>query len=174
MAGGGERRGIAATGPGLLALLAALAGCDAHPVINYAARPMANAPPPRVVAQPGRPAPAAQPPAAEAPILAPPPDPIQREVLPPPGLAFSPEPEEAAPAAPPVTPPADPAERMATLLRGNPWLTRFWSELDATQRARVRRGLQAGRPPQLDTEMAAAWDRMGLGERIRLLYGAGA
>jgi hypothetical protein len=69
-----------------------------------------------------------------------------------------------APATTPEAPPPDPAVRRAALLRQNPWLSRFWSELTQPQQARVARRVTEGDP-------AAAWDRMGLAERVRLIYG---
>jgi hypothetical protein len=65
--------------------------------------------------------------------------------------------------------PADRAGGDAAQLRRNPWIARFWSQLSGAQRSRV-----AGRL-QLDQAAAAReWDRMGLGDRIRLLYAEGA
>lgn len=69
----------------------------------------------------------------------------------------------AAPAVPP-----DPAARSAVLLRQNPWITRFWSELTSVEQSRVTRALvrrgAAGPVP-------AAWDPMGLADRLELLFG---
>jgi hypothetical protein len=69
-----------------------------------------------------------------------------------------PEPEpEPVRAAPPST---------AEVLRRNPWMTRFWSELTPAQQARVGR--------RLPGDSAARWDGMGLPDRARLLGGSGA
>lgn len=78
---------------------------------------------------------------------------------------------DAMPAAQPVPDPprADPAVRRATLLRENPWVARFWSELDAAQRGRVQRAL--ARAGQAGPDAAARWDPMGLGDRVRLVFG---
>ena len=69
-------------------------------------------------------------------------------------------------AAPPV--PLDPAARSAALLRQNPWIARFWSELTPVEQSRVTRALArrgaAGPVP-------AAWDPMGLADRLELLFG---
>jgi hypothetical protein len=89
----------------------------------------------------------------------------------PPGW-YVPEP----PAAPeePVAPPApvalaDPAQRLAGLLRQNPWLARFWSELTPVEQRRVTRALarRGAQPPAVP----AAWDPMGLQDRVELLFG---
>ena len=76
------------------------------------------------------------------------------------------------PAAPEVSAaqplPLDPAARSAALLRQNPWIARFWSELTPVEQSRVTRALArrgaAGPVP-------AAWDPMGLADRLELLFG---
>ena len=64
--------------------------------------------------------------------------------------------------------PLDPAARSAALLRQNPWIARFWSELTPVEQSRVTRALArrgaAGPVP-------AAWDPMGLADRLELLFG---
>lgn len=60
---------------------------------------------------------------------------------------------------------ADPALRTQALLRQQPWVTRFWSELTTAQQARVGR--------RLPGDSAARWDGMGLAERVALLFGTG-
>ncbi|WP_237216435.1 hypothetical protein [Falsiroseomonas oryziterrae] len=64
---------------------------------------------------------------------------------------------------PPPAAPVDPALRRAALIRQYPWLTRFWGELTPDQRGRVAR--------RLPGDAASAWDRMGLAERVRLVFG---
>jgi len=64
-----------------------------------------------------------------------------------------------------VAPPADPALRRRALLRQQPWLSRFWSELTAAQQQRVQRRLPG------EAEPAAAWDSMGLADRVTLVFG---
>ncbi len=60
---------------------------------------------------------------------------------------------------------ADPALRTQALLRQQPWVTRFWSELTTAQQARVGR--------RLPGDSAARWDGMGLADRVALLFGTG-
>lgn len=71
-------------------------------------------------------------------------------------------------AAPQAAMPVDPAARTAALLRQNPWISRFWSELTAAEQGRVLRALArrgtAGPAP-------ASWDPMGLADRVELLFG---
>ncbi|HEV7268843.1 MAG TPA: hypothetical protein VGN83_28645 [Falsiroseomonas sp.] len=167
------------------ALLVVLPGCEAVREVDEAMRrvdvldrlfepnrfpPLAPAPP--LPSLPPQPAPALPPanfatdPAANPAILA--------EPLPslPPAEPASATGREA-PAATAEMAPADPALRTAALVRSNPWLTHFWSALSGAQQDRIARRLQAGRAPMLRTEVATAWDRMGLGERVRLVYGDG-
>ncbi|NGM23913.1 hypothetical protein G3576_28160 [Roseomonas stagni] len=100
----------------------------------------------------------------------PPPAPLPAPAPPPP----VPEPEPVAMQAPEADPapwfpepdpvPApDPATRTQALLRQQPWLSRFWSELTPAQQARVAR--------RLPGDSAARWDGMGLTDRVTLLYG---
>lgn len=65
--------------------------------------------------------------------------------------------------------PADQSGGASAQLRRNPWIARFWSQLSGTQRSQVAGRLQLGQ-----AEAAREWDRMGLGDRLRLLYGEGA
>ncbi|WP_372620962.1 hypothetical protein [Falsiroseomonas sp.] len=163
------------------ALLFALTGCEAVREVDEAMRrvdvldrlfepdrfpPMAPAPP--LPSLPPQPAPALPPPdpATDPAILAEPlPSLPPAEPVPATGREAPPAATEAAS--------ADPALRTTALLRSNPWLTRFWSALSGAQQERVARRLQAGRAPMLRTEIATAWDRMGLDERVRLIYGDG-
>jgi hypothetical protein len=94
---------------------------------------------------------------------------VQAEALPPVAAAPPLEARTAATVTPsarpePPAPPPDPALRRRALLRQFPWVAQFWSELTQAQRGRVGRRLQAD-------DTAAAWDRMGLAERIDLLFG---
>jgi hypothetical protein len=75
------------------------------------------------------------------------------------------------PAAPEDTtpPPPDPEQRMANLLRQNAWLARFWSELTPAEQLRVTRALaRRGAQP---LAAPAAWDPMGLQDRVELMFG---
>ena len=95
-------------------------------------------------------------------VTVPVPDPAPIAIqAPDPGAAapWFPEPE-AEPAHAP-----DPALRTQALLRQQPCVTRFWSELTPAQQARVGR--------RLPRDTAARWDGMGLPERVTLLFGAG-
>lgn len=85
----------------------------------------------------------------------------------PPGW-YIPDPPTApeAPEAPPV--PLDPAARSAALLRQNPWIARFWSELTPVEQGRVTRALARRGPPGA---APAVWDPMGLTDRLDLLSG---
>jgi hypothetical protein len=74
----------------------------------------------------------------------------------------------AAPAAEPVQ--VDPAARAAFLVRQNPWISRFWSELGPAEQARVNRAFARRGATEAP---AAAWDPMGLQERVELLFGRG-
>ncbi|MGG5807761.1 hypothetical protein [Falsiroseomonas sp. CW058] len=108
------------------------------------------------------------PPAPPAAIPAPPPM-VAVNAAPPraPDVVAGPVPEAVPepPAAEHPQPPPDPAARRAALLRQNPWVTRFWSELTAAQQQRIARRLAAEDAP-------ARWDRLGLGDRVTLLFGA--
>lgn len=73
-------------------------------------------------------------------------------------------PQPAARAAPPL----DPAARTAALLRQNPWISRFWAELTAAEQGRVLRALARRGTPG---PAPAAWDPMGLADRVELLFG---
>ena len=111
------------------------------------------------------------PPRLAAPLPPPEPIPVAAPVIEPgvlpPGW-YVPDPP-AAPEEPVAPPPApDPEARLASLLRQNPWLVRFWSELTPAEQSRVTRALsrggQAGPAP-------AAWDPMGLRDRVELMFG---
>ena len=102
----------------------------------------------------------------------PPPIPVAAPVIEPGGLPpgwYVPDPpaEPEEPAAPPAVPP-DPTVRLTSLLRQNPWLARFWSELTPAEQTRVTRALarggRAGAAP-------ATWDPMGLQDRVELVFG---
>lgn len=72
-------------------------------------------------------------------------------------------------------PEGDAAARTRLLVRQNQWLTRFWMELRPDQQARVARRLRGG-DVQLASEQAepaATWDRTGLADRARLIFGNG-
>ncbi|MFM2148567.1 MAG: hypothetical protein RLZZ187_873 [Pseudomonadota bacterium] len=85
----------------------------------------------------------------------------------PPGW-YVPEPPDAPEAAAELPVALDPVARIAGLLRQNPWLTRFWSELTPGEQSRVTRALaRRGAPgPAPNT-----WDPMGLADRVELLFG---
>lgn len=66
-----------------------------------------------------------------------------------------------------AVPPRDPALRQRALLRQQPWLSRFWSALTPAQQQRVQRRMPG------EAEPAAAWDSMGLADRVTLVFGEG-
>jgi pyruvate/2-oxoglutarate dehydrogenase complex dihydrolipoamide acyltransferase (E2) component len=69
----------------------------------------------------------------------------------------------------PDRPPPDPAVRRAALLRQYPWLAQFWGALGTAEQGRVSRAMRrAGSPAGEDAER---WDRMGLADRVRLVFG---
>lgn len=84
--------------------------------------------------------------------------------------AMEPRPNPAPPSA------AETEDRTRLLVRENRWLTRFWEELTPDQRALVERRLQRGnmRLAVRNAEPAAAWDPMGLADRVGLVFGRGA
>jgi hypothetical protein len=85
----------------------------------------------------------------------------------PPGW-YVPEPPDAPEAAAELPVVLDPVTRMAVLLRQNPWLTRFWSELTPVEQSRVTRALaRRGAPGPAPN----SWDPMGLADRVELLFG---
>jgi hypothetical protein len=163
----------------ILALLLALPACQAVRQVDEAmrrvdvldrifepelAQPLASAPPLPSLPPPPEPAAAPVQPPAQPWVFA--------EPLPPQQTA-EPEQETGRDAAPePAV--TDPALRTAALLRRNAWLARFWSELTTEQQGRIAQRLQAGGNRLQRPEIAFAWDRMGLDERVRLIYGAGA
>ena len=146
---------------GLVLLLPVLAACEAAQQIDAAMRrvdvldrifaPEPPAPSPQVVLQP---APVAQP---EPPPAAPAPS------------------QDRAPVPPEPEPPArvDPAVRRAALIRDNPWLAQFWAELNRAEQARVTRAMRRSGTVVGEGAIPSAWDRMGLTERVRLVYGNG-
>jgi hypothetical protein len=81
---------------------------------------------------------------------------------------------EAATAAPAPAAATDPATRRAALLRQNPWITGFWGQLSTSQKGWVTRRMQRGGATLASDSVAVAWDRMGLAERVQLLFGDGA
>lgn len=77
---------------------------------------------------------------------------------------------------PAPSPEGDAEDRTRSLVRQNPWLTRFWMELTPEQRARVERQLHRGNVRLASREQAdpaAAWDPMGLSDRASLVFGRG-
>jgi hypothetical protein len=85
----------------------------------------------------------------------------------PPGAAASAR--AALPSAKPVQT-TTPELRARALMRQFPWITRFWSELQREERARAERAFR--RRGQTE-DFAATWDKMGLQERVLLLFGPG-
>ena len=154
-----------------LGLAVALGGCAAEGGAGRAGLPgripaPASLPDPPSVGQPKDPVPvvAEMPEGASAAILVP--ELVWAPGTLPPGW-YIPDP----PAAPedPTPPPPDPAQRMANLLRQNAWLARFWSELTPAEQLRVTRALaRRGAEP---AAAPAAWDPMGLQDRVDLLFG---
>jgi hypothetical protein len=120
---------------------------------------------------------ASPPPDPPVQTIAPPPEPVPfvepgalpKDPLPPP-IEEATLPEPPAPQAVPV----DPAARRAALLRQNPWIAGFWGQLTPAQRAWATRRMQRGGATLSADGVAVAWDRMGLAERVRLLFGEGA
>ncbi len=170
----------------VLLLLPALAACETVGNIDAAMRRVdvldrffgevpAPEPAPRPVAAPRRPQVAAQvqaprepEPEAVAPAL--PIVPPELPKSPPPPSA----PEEQVATAGRPAPPVDPAARRAALLRQNPWIAGFWGQLSTSQKGWATRRMQRGGATLDADSVAAAWDRMGLAERVTLLFGDGA
>ncbi len=70
----------------------------------------------------------------------------------------------------PVQARTTPELRARALVRQFPWIVRFWAELRSEERARVERAFRRrGQTNGLET----AWDRMGLQDRVLLLFGPG-
>jgi hypothetical protein len=67
----------------------------------------------------------------------------------------------------------DPAVRRASLIRDNPWLTQFWSELNRNEQGRVTRAMQRSGMVVGTGPIPEMWDRMGLTDRVRLVFGQG-
>ncbi|WP_203074227.1 hypothetical protein [Falsiroseomonas ponticola] len=89
------------------------------------------------------------------------------------GCAPAPPPPRPAPPAPPPAPAPPPT--LATRLRREAWLTRFWEQLTPAQRRRVLARMRRGETPVATTEAEAApvWDGLGLPERNALVFGPG-
>ena len=79
-----------------------------------------------------------------------------------------------APPAPVATAPAPPPS-LATRVRREAWLTRFWEQLTPSQRRRVLSRMRRGEAPlaRTEAEAAPAWDALGLPERNALVFGPG-
>jgi hypothetical protein len=76
---------------------------------------------------------------------------------------------------PAPSPEADAESRTRSLVRQHPWTTRFWMELTPAQQSRIERQLHRG-DVRLAGERAdapAAWDSMGLADRVGLVFGKG-
>ena len=116
-------------------------------------------------------APAATDPAPMPPDAAPEEPPLLARPEPGTGLPpgwYVPDPPDAPEAAAELPVALDPVARIAGLLRQNPWLTRFWSELTPGEQSRVTRALaRRGAPGPAPN----AWDPMGLADRVELLFG---
>ena len=177
---------VALRGAFVLALvLPAIAGCDAAREIDASMRRIdvldrifepTPEPAPQLVLQV---VPAQQPPPRPVPSpgLAKDPEPapgnIERRALEPAAVAPPASIETAA--LPPVEAQArpDPAVRRAALIRDNPWLTQFWSELSPGEQARVTRAMQRSGTVVGTGPIPSSWDRMGLADRVRLVFGDG-
>jgi hypothetical protein len=68
---------------------------------------------------------------------------------------------------------ADAESRTRLLVRQNFWVTRFWMELTPAQQSRVQRQLHRSNLLLTGggTDAAAEWDRMGLADRVGLVFG---
>lgn len=80
------------------------------------------------------------------------------------------------PAASPRVAAASPAPiTLATRVRQEGWLTRFWEQLTPAQRRRVLARLRRGAAPVASTveEAAPVWDGLGLPDRDALVFGRG-
>ena len=75
----------------------------------------------------------------------------------------------------PVAATASAPVTLATRVRQEGWLTRFWEQLTPAQRRRVLARLRRGASPVADTpdEAAPVWDGLGLPERDALVFGRG-
>ena len=76
---------------------------------------------------------------------------------------------------PPVAAAAPAPVTLATRVRQEGWLTRFWEQLTPPQRRRVLARLRRGATPVASTleEAAPIWDGLGLPERDALVFGRG-
>ena len=72
-------------------------------------------------------------------------------------------------------PPPAPPPSLATRVRREAWLTRFWEQLTPSQRRRVLSRMRRGEAPlaRTEAEAAPAWDALGLPERNALVFGPG-
>jgi hypothetical protein len=93
-------------------------------------------------------------------VPAPPPAPEAEQAT---GLTAPPAPAESAPR-------TTPEARTQALLRDFPWISGFWAELAPAERARTERAFARRGERE---ELEASWDRMGLWERVVLLFGPG-
>jgi hypothetical protein len=68
---------------------------------------------------------------------------------------------------------ADAESRTRLLVRQNPWVTRFWMELTPAQQSRIQRQLHRSSLVLTGggTDAEAEWDRMGLADRVGLVFG---
>jgi hypothetical protein len=68
---------------------------------------------------------------------------------------------------------ADAESRTRLLVRQNPWVTRFWMELTPAQQSRIQRQLHRSNLLLTGggTDAEAEWDRMGLADRVGLVFG---
>lgn len=64
---------------------------------------------------------------------------------------------------PPPAEPGDPEAGLRQTVRQHPWLTRFWSELQPAEQARIARELPAAE------DLPGRWDSMGLADRARVV-----
>jgi hypothetical protein len=120
---------------------------------------------------------ASPPPAPPVQTAAPPPEPapfVEPTALPKDPLPLPIEQAELPEPPVPQAAPLAPAARRAALLRQNPWIAGFWGQLTPAQRAWATRRMQRGGATLSADSVAVAWDRMGLAERVRLLFGEGA
>ncbi len=151
--------------PAMLLAVSLLGACAA-PAPRPAPAPPAVAPAAELRVEPLAevlaPAPPARDPVTGLPLgwYVPTPPPAEEPPPPLPGTAAAPEP----------APPPDPARRTRFLLRENPWIAGFWAELAPAERARAERAF--ARRGEHD-DLPAAWDRLGLAERVLLLFGPG-
>lgn len=77
-------------------------------------------------------------------------------------------------AAPAALTPAPPTS-LASRVRREGWMTRFWEQLTPAQRRRVLTRMRRETPPRAAdaAEAATVWDSLGLPERDELIFGGG-